>query len=38
LKPWAEFSGSPLFSVITESVRFSHLIALRYACSRSNPA
>jgi hypothetical protein len=26
------------FLWITQSVRFSHAIALRYACSRSNPA
>ena len=26
------------FLWVTESVRFGHLIALRYACSRSNPA
>jgi hypothetical protein len=26
------------FLWITQSVRFSHVIALRYACSRSNPA
>jgi hypothetical protein len=26
------------FLWVTKSVRFSHVVALRYACSRSNPA
>ena len=47
---WRQLQGQSVFVLgsvfmallcfvwVTKSVRFSHVIALRYACSRSNPA